>query len=154
MAYSKTEQIAWQLAEPIAAAQGCFLYDVEYVKEGGVWFLRIFLDQEEGGISLEECEAVSRSLSEVLDREDPIQQNYFLEVASPGVERRLKTEAHFKRYLGETIDVKLYKPLAGSKLITGTLTAYDGKTIGVAVGEENLEIPLSDAALVHLHFEF
>ena len=109
MAYSKTEQIVLGLAEPVAASEGAYLYDVEYVKEGGIWFLRVYVDKEEGGISLDDCEAISRKLSDVLDREDPISQNYYLEVASPGIERKLKTEEHFNRYLGETVDVGLYK---------------------------------------------
>ena len=75
MAYSKTEKTVIALAEPVAKQEGALLYDVEFVKEGGIWFLRVYVDKEDGGISLDECEAISRSLSDVLDKEDPISQN-------------------------------------------------------------------------------
>lgn len=154
MAYSKTEQKIWELAEPIVREKGCYLYDVEYVKEGGIWFLRVFADKEETGISLDECEEISRALSDVLDREDPIDRNYYLEVSSPGVERKLKTSEHFRRYLGETVDVGLYRPIDGSKQLTGVLKDFDGKTIFLETGGRVLEILLCDTSVVHLHFEF
>lgn len=154
MAYSKTEKTVLALAEPIAVQEGAYIYDVEYVKEGGVWFLRIYADKEDGGISLDECEAISRKLSEVLDREDPISQNYYLEVSSPGIERKLKTDAHFQKYMGETVDVGLYKAINGAKQLTGSLKGYDGEVIQVEVGGETLAIPLKETTVVHLHFDF
>lgn len=141
------------MAEPIAKENGCYLYDVEYLKEGGFWFLRVYVDKE-GGISLDECELVSRSLSEVLDKEDPIDRNYYLEVSSPGVERKLKTPEHFKRYLGETVDVGLYKAIGGAKQLTGTLKDYDGETVSLEVGGETVAIPQKETTVVHLHFDF
>ncbi len=140
MAYSKIEQAVWEMAEPIAKENGCYLYDVEYLKEGG--------------ISLDECELVSRALSEVLDEKDPIDRNYYLEVSSPGVERKLKTPEQFQRYLGETVDVGLYKAVKGAKLLTGTLTAYDGETVTLEVAGESVEIPQKETTVVHLHFDF
>ncbi len=154
MAYSKIEQAVLKMAEPIALRNGCYIYDVEYLKEGGIWFLRVYVDKEEGGISLDECEAVSRALSEVLDKEDPIDRNYYLEVSSPGVERKLKTKEHFDRYLGETVDLGLYKAIGGSKLLTGVLRAYDGEKITVEIGGEPLEILQKETTMVHLHFDF
>ena len=154
MAYSKTEQAVYQLAEPIAKAEGAYLYDVEFVKEGGIWFLRVYVDKEEDGISLDECEAISRKLSDALDQADPISQNYYLEVASPGIERKLKTEVHFQRYLGEVVDIGLYKAINGSKQVTGILKNYDGEKIQVEVGEEDLEFTLKETTVVHLHFDF
>ncbi len=154
MAYSKTEKTVFDLVVPIAEAEGVYLYDVEYLKEGGIWFLRIYVDKEEGGISLDECEAVSRKLSEVLDKADPIPQNYYLEVASPGIERKLKTDAHFERYMGEMVDVGLYKAVNGSKLVTGKLKGYDGEKIQVEVGEKTMEFSLKETTVVHLHFDF
>ncbi len=154
MAYSKIEQKVWELAEPIAKAEGCYLYDVEYIKEGGIWFLRVYADKEDGGISLDECEGISRALSTVLDREDPIDRNYYLEVSSPGVERKLKTAAHFDRYQGAVIDVGLYRAMDGSKQWTGTLEGFDGETIKVRIGEKILEIPQRETTVVHLHFDF
>ncbi len=154
MAYSKIEQAVLGMAEPIARENGCYLYDVEYLKEGGIWFLRVYVDKEEGGISLDECEAVSRALSEVLDKEDPIDRNYYLEVSSPGVERKLKTAAHFARYQEATVDVGLYKAVNGSKQLTGILKGFDGETISLEVGGELLELSQKDTTMVHLHFDF
>lgn len=154
MAYSKTEQTVMALAEPIAAEEYAYLYDVEFVKEGGIWFLRVYADKEDGGIALDECEAISRKLSEALDKADPISQNYYLEVASPGIERKLKTEAHFRRYMGETVDVGLYRAVNGSKQVTGILQNYDGEKIQVAVGDNVMTFALKETTVVHLHFDF
>lgn len=153
MAYSKVEKIAFDLAEPIAREKGCFIYDVEYVKEGGFWFLRIYADAE-SGISLDECEEISRTLSGKLDETDPIKQNYYLEVSSPGLERKLKTEEHFRRYIGETIDIKLYKAMDGAKQLTAVLEGFEDQTMTVNCGGKELKIPLSAASVVRLHFEF
>ena len=96
------------------------IVDVEYVKEAGEYYLRIFLDKE-GGISLTDCEEVSRALSEVLDAKDPIKENYFLEVSSPGLDRPLKKDKDFVRYAGRVVEIKLYKPWNGSKQLEGDL---------------------------------
>ena len=153
MAYSKTEKKVWELAEPIAVQEDCFIYDVEYVKEGGVWFLRVYIDKY-GGVSLDECEAVSRALSTVLDEADPIQQNYYLEVSSPGIERKLKTKEHFDRYIGETIDIGLYKAINKSKQLTGKLISFEDDVITVEVDGERIEMSLKETTGVKLHFEF
>ena len=139
MAYSKTETIALSLAEPIAKERGCYIYDVEFVKEGGAYFLRIFADRD-GGIDLDECEAISRALSTKLDEADPIKQNYYLEVSSPGIERKLKTKEHFDRYIGEVIDIGLYKQVNGSRQLSGVLVGFDGGVITAEVNGERLEI--------------
>ncbi len=154
MAYSKVEQTVLALAEPIAKENGCYIYDVEYVKEGGLWFLRVFADKEEGGISLDECEAVSRALSEVLDEADPISQNYYLEVSSPGVERKLKTAEHFARYAGETVDVGLYRAVNGSKTLTGVLKGLEEGAVVIETDGGALSFPLKETTYVKLHFEF
>ena len=153
MAYSKTEKTVWELAEPIAVQEGCFIYDIEYVKEGGIWFLRVYIDKD-GGVSLDECEVVSRALSTVLDKADPIQQNYYLEVSSPGVERKLKTKEHFERYIGETIDIGLYKAINKSKQLTGTLKGYENDVITVEIDGESIELALKETTGVKLHFDF
>ena len=103
---------------------------------------------------MDECEIVSRALSDVLDKEDPIDRNYYLEVSSPGVERKLKTPEHFERYLGEMVDVGLYKAIGGAKQLTGTLEGFDGETVKVKVADECVEIPLKETTVVHLHFDF
>ncbi len=153
MAYSKTEKTIWELAEPIAHKEGCYVYDLEYVKEGGIWFLRVYLDRE-GGISLDECEAVSRLLSDALDVADPISQQYYLEVSSPGVERKLKAPEHFAKYTGELIDVGLYRAINGNKRITGVLKGFADGVISLEFDGEVLEIPQKDTTIVNLHFEF
>lgn len=154
MAYSKTEEIVLSLVRPIAEQNGCYIYDVEFVKEGGLWFLRVFADKETEGITLDECEAVSRALSEILDREDPISQNYYLEVSSPGVERKLKTPEHFARYTGKTVDVGLYRAVNGSKVLTGVLKGLHDGAVAVEIGGEEFVLPLKEATYVKLHFEF
>ena len=108
MAYSKTEQIAFEHASKVAADFECYIYDVEYVKEGTLKYLRIYADKD-GGILIDDCEKISRELSAWLDEEDPIKENYILEVSSPGIERKLTKKEHFEKYLGETIDINLYK---------------------------------------------
>ena len=153
MAYSKTETAVWQLAEPIAAESGFYIYDIEYVKEGGLWFLRVYIDKD-GGITMDECEAFSRTLSDTLDEADPISGNYYLEVSSPGIERRLKTEAHFRRYIGSVIDISLYKAVNGSKLITGILKKYENNEIAVEADGEDILLPLSSVSKANLHFDF
>ena len=153
MAYSKTEKRVWELAEPIAVQEDCFIYDIEYVKEGGVWFLRVYIDKD-GGVSLDECEVVSRALSTALDKADPIQQNYYLEVSSPGIERKLKTKEHFDRYIGETIDIGLYKAINKSKQLTGKLISFEDDIITVEVDGESFELSLKETTGVKLHFEF
>ncbi len=153
MAFSKTEKIAYDIAEPIAKENGCFIYDVEFVKEGGIYFLRIYADRD-GGIDLDACEAISRAVSDRLDEKNPIPQNYYLEVSSPGVERKLKTAEHFNRYIGEKIDIGLYKAINGSKTLCGVLKGYDGENITVSAGGEELTIPRKQTAQVRLHFDF
>ena len=155
MAYSKTEQVAMRLAEPIAQNAGCYIYDVEFVKEGGVWFLRIFADKEEGGITLNECEVISRALSDALDREAPIEKNYYLEVSSPGLDRPLKKEKDFIRYAGYDVEIKLYKPLNGTKQLEGELIGLtEDKKIKVVIDNNEVEFDKKDIALIKLAVKF
>ncbi|MBQ1471550.1 MAG: ribosome maturation factor RimP [Eubacterium sp.] len=124
---------------------GLELYHTEFRKEGKDWYLRVFIDRtDDEYVSTDDCEAVSRFLSEELDREDPIQQNYYLEVSSPGMDRPLLTQEHFDRYAGEIVDLKLYKARDGQKEFQGkligrtdgviTIETEDGQT--VACGED------------------
>ncbi len=151
--YSKTEKTVLDMAVPVAQGFGCFIYDVEYVKEGGSYYLRIYADKE-GGINIDECELISREVSTLLDKSDPIKQNYFLEVSSPGIERRLRQDEHFKMYEGEIVDVGLYKAQDGSKTLSGVLLGYDNGEISLEIQNETVKIKLSEAAYVKLHFEF
>lgn len=154
MAYSKTEQLVHDMAEPIATENGCYIYDVEYSKEGGVRYLRVYADREDGGISLDECEAISRALSAALDESDPIKENYFLEVSSPGIERKLKQPEHFACCMGSVIEVGLYKPYNGSKTVLGTLEDFADKTVTLCIDGETVKIPQNETTYVKLHFDF
>lgn len=149
----KVTDIVRGIAEPIVAAQGCSLWDVEYVREGGEWFLRVYIDRPEG-VDIDDCEAVSRAMDPILDERDPIPESYHFEVCSAGLERTLKTPAHFAACMGEDVLVKLYKPLDGAKEFAGTLTAYDGAAVTIDCGGETRSFDLSDVALVRLRVDF
>ena len=134
---AKIEKLVESMAAPIAEERGLRVYDVEYKKEGSDWFLRVFLYGEDG-VGLEDCEAVSRALSDVLDEEDPIEAAYCLEVSSPGLERVLSRDWHFETALDETVEIRFYAPQNGKKSITGILRAYDTESITIEIedGEE------------------
>lgn len=127
------------------------LYHSEYVKEGPDRILRVFIDKNEGYIGTDDCETVSRYLSDKLDEEDLIEENYILEVSSSGMDRVLVTPEHFNRYIGEMIEVSLYKEYEGSKKLQGILEAYkDGDLVVSLEGEEKLELAAKDIAKVNL----
>lgn len=128
---SNTESKVLPLLEPIVEANNLELVDLEFVKEGVNWYLRVYIDKE-GGVNIDDCEQVSRALEAKLDEADPIEQAYILEVSSPGIDRPLKKEADFVKYQGEIIDVKLYKPQNGSK-------QYQGKLLGLENGVLSIE---------------
>lgn len=146
-----------KLLAPIAEANHVEIYDVEYVKEGSDWYLRCYIDKETG-VSINDCEAVSRALSDELDREDFIQDAYILEVSSPGLGRQLKRDRHFEKSLGEEVMVKTYKPVDGQKEFTGILKAFDGQTITLETNEEDqmedVVFQRKDIAAVKLMFDF
>jgi len=120
---NKIVELVTEIAKPIVEAQGCELWDVEYVSEGGQWFLRIYIDKADG-VSIDDCEAVSRAVDPILDEKDPIETSYTFEVSSAGLERSLTKPAHFQRFLGENVEVKLYKAENGTKVFAGALEAY------------------------------
>jgi len=137
------------LAAPIVEQAGCTLWDVEYVKEAGEWFLRVYIDRE-GGVNIDHCEAVSRPLSDLLDEADPIQGSYTFEVSSAGLDRVLRKAEHYELCMGKQVDVKLYRPLDGRKEYTGTLNGFaDGN---VTVDDKTFE--KKDVAQVRLHVTF
>jgi len=130
------------------------LYDVEYVKEGGNWYLRTYIDKE-GGITVDDCETVSRSLSDLLDKNDFIPDAYILEVSSPGLGRQLKRDKHFEKSIGEEVEVKLYKAIEKKKEFVGILTAFDQTTLTIETDKNvKMEIPRADIAMVRLTFDF
>ncbi|MCQ6274132.1 ribosome maturation factor RimP [Bacillus sp. V3B] len=129
---SKVIETVDQLVTPILDEMGLELVDIEYVKEGKDWFLRVFIDKE-AGIDIEECGIVSERLSEKLDEIDPILHNYFLEVSSPGAERPLKKNKDFEKAIGKNVFIKTYEPINGEKQFEGTLTYFDGITVTLEI---------------------
>ena len=151
----KITELTAELAAPAIAEQGCELWDVEYVKEAGTWYLRLLLDKE-GGVDILDCEAISRKLSDLLDEVDPIEGSYTLEVGSAGAERALKRPGDFARFMGSPVLVKLYRAQNGTKEFAGTLAAYDESTgdVTITAGKETLTFTKKDVALVRLRVEF
>lgn len=119
-----TVNTVWQIAEPLAKELGLEIWDVRFEKEGADWFLRIFIDKE-GGVSIDDCVDMSHAIDKPLDDADPIEQSYCLEVCSPGVERELKRDEHFMKFIGEAVMVKLIRPLEGKREYNGILASYD-----------------------------
>lgn len=147
-----TEKV-WQFAEPLVQAQGCSLWDVEYVREGGEWFLRLYIDKD-GGVNIDDCEAVSRAVDPVLDEKDPIPESYRFEVCSAGLERVLKRPSDFERFLGEPVLVKLYRPKNGQKEFPGVLKGYAGGAVTIDMNGTELTFEKPEVALVRLRVEF
>ena len=147
-----TEKVT-QMALPIVEAHGCTLWDVEYVREGSEYFLRLYLDKE-GGVDINDCEAISRAMDPILDEEDPIPESYHFEVCSAGVERPLKRPSDFERFMGEPIMVKLYRPRNGLKEIPGILRGYENGCVTMEAGKETITFQKSEVALVRLRVEF
>ena len=150
---SKITDLTAQLARPVVEANGCSLWDVEYVKEAGSWYLRVYIDKETG-VSIDDCEAVSRVLSDLLDEADPIEGSYVLEVSSAGADRPLKKPAHFQQFLGAEVDVRLYRPLDGRKEYTGVLKGYDGGDVTIETAGEARTFVKKDVAQVRLTVHF
>jgi len=149
----KITELTAELAAPSIAEQGCTLWDVEYVKEAGTWYLRILLDKE-GGVDILDCEAISRKVSDLLDEADPIEGSYTFEVSSAGAERALKRPSDFEKFMGSPVTVKLYKALDGRKEFAGVLAGYQDGDITVTVGKADMTFPKADVALCRLRIEF
>lgn len=150
---AKVTELTAQLAAPIAAEQGCSLWDVEYVREAGSWFLRVYIDKE-GGVSIEDCEAVSRPLSDKLDELDPIEGSYTLEVSSAGADRPLKKPEHFAQFMGAEVEVRLYRALDGAKDWTGALAGYSDGAVSLDTLGGRKEFAKKDVAQVRLAVRF
>lgn len=139
---------------PLMEENNFELVDVEYVKEAGSWYLRAYIDKE-GGITVDDCEIISRRLGDWLDEKDLIADSYILEVSSPGLGRPLKKEKDFNRNMGKDVDIKLYKPLNKQKDYSGTLKAYDKETVTI-IQEDGTDLVLNrpEIALIRLAFDF
>lgn len=149
----KVTDLVASLAKPVVEQFGCELWDVEYVREGSEYFLRLYLDKE-GGVDINDCEAVSRAFDPILDEKDPIQGSYHFEVCSAGLERVLKRPADFQRFLGSPITVKLYRPRNGLKEIPCVLRDYEDGRLTVETGKETITFEKSEVAQVRLRVEF
>lgn len=147
-----TDQVA-VFAQPIVEAHGCSLWDVEYVREGSDYILRLYIDKE-GGVDISDCEAVSRAVDPILDEKDPIPGSYQFEVCSAGLERPLKRPGDFIRFLGSPVTVKLYRPHNGLKEIPGILRGYEDGKVTIEAGKETITFEKSQVALVRLRVEF
>ena len=149
----KITELTAELAAPAIAEQGCTLWDVEYVKEAGTWYLRVLLDKE-GGVDILDCEAISRVVSDLLDEADPIEGSYVFEVGSAGAERPLKRPSDFEQFMGADVLLKTYKPRDGRKEFSGVLSGYDNGAVTITVGESSLRFEKAEIALVRLRCDF
>ncbi|MFP7296135.1 ribosome maturation factor RimP [Neobacillus niacini] len=150
---SKVTEVVEELTQPIIQELGLELVEIEFVKEGKNWFLRVYIDKE-NGVDIEDCGIVSERLSEKLDELDPITQNYFLEVSSPGAERPLKKAKDFEKAIGKNVFIKTYEPIDGEKGFEGKLLDYDGKTVKIEMKiktrKKVIEIPFEKVASARL----
>jgi ribosome maturation factor RimP len=154
---SKVTEVVEELAQPIIQELGLELVEIEFVKEGKNWFLRVYIDKE-NGVDIEDCGIVSERLSEKLDELDPITHNYFLEVSSPGAERPLKKAKDFEKAIGKNVFIKTYEPIDGEKGFEGTLLEYDGELLRIEMKiktrKKIIEIPLEKVASARLAIVF
>ena len=149
----KVTELVAGFAQPIVEANGCKLWDVEYVREGSERFLRLYIDKD-GGVDIADCEKVHRAVDPILDEKDPISESYHFEVCSAGLERALKRPGDFARFMDSAVMVKLYRPRNGLKEIPGILRGYEDGRITVEAGKETITFEKSEVALVRLRVEF
>ena len=162
MAKKKITEVVAELAGDFLAASGYELYNTEFIKEGRDWFLRVYIDKiqedqaEPQYVGTEDCEKVSRFLSEKLDEADPIEQNYYLEVSSPGLDRPLVKPEHYERYVGQEVELRLYKAVDGVKNIHGMLESFDKETgtVTVTMDGKTYALTLADIAKANLAVVF
>ncbi len=155
--FGSTEQRVWELAKPVADELGLSIWDVRFEKEGASWYLRIFIDKE-SGVGIDDCEALSRPVSSLLDEHDPIPQAYILEVGSAGIERELIRESHFDASVGQAVRVRMIREFGGKKEHIVLLNGWDREKLDVTASDEDggqeFSIPLADAAYVKLYEDF
>ena len=149
----KVTELVREMALPVVEENGCSLWDVEYVREAGQWYLRLYIDKT-GGVDILDCEAISRRVSDLLDEADPIPTSYTFEVASAGAERPLKRPGDFAQFLGSPVLLKTYQPRGGRKEFPGDLAAYDDGAVTLKVGAEELRFEKDEIALVRLRCDF
>lgn len=150
---SKITETVTELALPVVERAGCRLWDVEYVREAGNYYLRVLIDKE-GGVSIDDCETISRELDPILDEADPVPDSYIFEVGSPGAERELSRPSDFEMFMGSEIEVKTYKPVDGKKSFIGILKKYENGDITVENDNSDITLTKNDIAKVRLHVSF
>ena len=150
---SKVEESVWSCIQPKVEELGLRIYDVEYVKEGMNWYLRVFIDKDDG-VSIEDCENVSRAIDPLLDELNPIKTAYSLEVSSPGIERVLRRDEHFKKYIGSNVEVSLFKPIKDAKKIECILKDISDNEITVNYENNDIKIDRKNISLVKTIYEF
>ncbi len=146
----KATEVVEDIVKPICDELGLILWDVRFEKEGPDWFLRVFIDKEEGGITIEDCESVSRKADPLIDEEDPIKQAYFFEVSSAGLGRKLTKEMHFKTKIGSEVLAKLIRPIDNEREIQGILQDFDDMNISIKLEDKEVKIALKDTSFVKL----
>ena len=146
-------QTVFDFLLPVVNNLGYYLWDVEYVKEGSEWYLRITIDSEEG-ITIDDCEVVHRAIDPVIDEHDPIENSYHLEVSSPGIERVLRTEEHIEAFTGEEVEVKLFAAIDGKKSLRGILGGISDGVVTITVGENTYEIEHKKISRMTTVFDF
>lgn len=147
MVKRKVEDVVYDLAKPIIDRNNFELVEIEFKKEGADWYLRVYVDKE-GGITIDDCESVSRELSDLLDEADPIEQSYIFEVSSPGIDRPLKTDRDYEKNNGKLIEIKLFSPLNGKKAYEGILTGHSKEAVEIEADGKAIQIDKSSIALI------
>lgn len=149
---SKITETVAKLAQPVVEQEGCSLWDVEYLREAGTWYLRVYIDKE-GGVSIDDCERISRALDPLLDEADPIPESYVFEVGSAGAERELKRPSDFDKFMGSKVELRLYQPLEGSKSFVGTLCGYENSSVTINIAGAGKRFEKEKVAQVRLRTE-
>lgn len=139
---------------PIIKDLGYNLYDVQYAKEGKDYFLRIFIEKENGDINLDDCEKVNDAITDILDEDDYIKEQYFLEVSSTGVEKMIRKEKHLKENIGNLITIKLFKPVDGEKEYVGKLKEYNENTLTIELEETDVELERKNISLIKKYYDW
>ena len=153
MAKRKVEDIVYELAKPIIDRNNFELVEIEYKKEGPDWYLRVYIDKE-GGITIDDCQSVSEELSDLLDIADPIEQSYIFEVSSPGLDRPLKTDRDYRKNIGKPIEIKLFSPMDGKKIIEGILKGHTENSVEIEVEGKALNVEKASIALIRPLIKF
>jgi len=145
-----TAAAVYEIAKPIADGLGLKIWDVTFDKEGSMWYLRVFIDRQDGAVDMDDCENMTRPLSKALDEADPIEQNYMLEVGSPGLGRELRRPEHFEEYLECPVKIRYIRETDGLKEFIAVLKGYTKDTVSVVTEEGDKEIKISDTAFIKL----